>query len=158
MQHALRLTDPLLAAHDVAPLDLLVSQANALPRLQSVILLTFALAATLMAMLGCYGVMRQLVATREREYAVRLVFGASPAALGRSVLHQVVRLTGRGVAVGLVVVILLGRALERFVFGVGTRSPIVLGGVTAVMLVIGIAAALPSAVRAMRVDMRRGIT
>jgi len=89
---------------------------------------------------------------------VRLVFGASPGALGRSVLHQVVRLTGRGVAVGLVVVILLGRALERFVFGVGTRSPIVLGGVTAVMLVIGIAAALPSAVRAMRVDIRRGIT
>jgi len=158
MQHAMRLTDPLLAAHDVAPLDVLVGQANALPRLQSAILLTFALAATLMAMLGCYGVMRQLVATREREYAVRLVFGASPAELGRSVLHQVVRLTGRGVAVGLVVVILLGRALERFVFGVGTRSPIVLGGVTAVMLVIGIAAALPSAVRAMRVDIRRGIT
>jgi putative ABC transport system permease protein len=158
MQHALQLTDPLLAAHDVAPLDVLVSQANALPRLQSVILLTFALAATLMALLGCYGVMRQLVATREREYAVRLVFGASPGDLGRSVLRQVVRLTGRGVTAGLVVVILLGRVLERFVFGIGTRSPAVLGAATAVMLVIGIAAALPSAVRAMRVDIRRGIT
>jgi len=38
------------------------------------------------------------------------------------------------------------------------RSPAVLGAATAVMLVIGIAAALPSAVRAMRVDIRRGIT
>jgi len=158
MEHALRLTDPLLAAHDVAPLDVLVGQANALPRLQSVILLTFALAATLMAMLGCYGVMRQLVATREREYAVRLVFGASPAELGRSVLRQVARLTVPGVAMGLIVVLFLGRVLERFVFGVGTRSPVVLAGVSVVMLVIGIAAALPSAVRAMRVDMRRGIT
>jgi len=157
-QHALRLTDPLLAAHDVAPLDVLVDQANALPRLEGVILLTFALAATLMAMLGCYGVMRQLVTTREREYAVRLVFGASPAELGRSVLRQVARLTVPGVAVGLIVVLLLGRVLDRFVFGVGTRSPAVLGGVTVVMLVIGVAAALPSAVRAMRVDMRRGIT
>jgi len=157
-QHALRLTDPLLAAHDVAPLDVLVDQANALPRLEGVILLTFALAATLMAMLGCYGVMRQLVTTREREYAVRLVFGASPGQLGRSVLRQVARLTVPGVAVGLIVVLLLGRVLDRFVFGVGTRSPAVLGGVTVVMLVIGIAAALPSAVRAMRVDIRRGIT
>jgi putative ABC transport system permease protein len=158
MRHAMQLTDPLLAAHDVAPLDVLVSQANALPRLQSVILLTFALAATLMAMLGCYGVMRQLVATREREYAVRLVFGASPVELGRSVLRQVIRLTGRGVTAGLVIVILLGRVLERFVFGIGARSPVVLGAATAIMLVIGIAAALPSAVRAMRVDIRRGIT
>jgi len=157
-QHALRRTDPLLAVHDVAPLDVLVDQANALPRLQSVILLTFALAATLMALLGCYGVMRQLVTTREREYAVRLVFGASPAELGRSVLRQVARLTIPEVAVGLGVVILLGRVLERFVFGVGTRSPMVLAGVSATMVVIGIAAALPSAVRAMRVDIRRGIT
>ena len=158
MQHALQLTDPLLAAHDIAPLDVLVSRANALPRLQSVILLTFALAATLMAMLGCYGVMRQLVATREREYAVRLVFGASPAELGRSVLRQVLRLTSRGAVVGLVAVIVLGRGLERFVFGIGTRSPVVLGGATAVMLAIGLASALPSAVRAMRVDIRRAIT
>jgi hypothetical protein len=44
------------------------------------------------------------------------------------------------------------------VFGVGTRSPVVLAGVSATMVVIGIAAALPSAVRAMRVDIRRGIT
>ncbi len=96
MRHALRLTDPLLTAHDVASLDALVDQANALPRLQSIILFTFAVAATLMAMLGCYGVMRQLVATREREYATRLVFGASPADLGRSVLRQVARQRSRG--------------------------------------------------------------
>ena len=85
-------------------LDALVDQANALPRLQSIILLTFAVAAIVMAMLGCYGVMRQLVATREREYAMRLVFGASPAELGRSVLRQVARLTVPGVVVGLLAV------------------------------------------------------
>ena len=122
VRHALRITDPLLVAHDVAPLDALVDQANALPRLQSIILLTFAVAAIVMAMLGCYGVMRQLVATREREYAMRLVFGASPAELGRSVLRQVARLTVPGVVVGLLAVILLGGLLKRFVFGVDPRS------------------------------------
>jgi putative ABC transport system permease protein len=158
MQNALRLTDPPLAAHDVARLDALVDQATALPRLQSIILLTFALAAIGMAMLGCYGVMRQLVATREREYAVRLVFGATPGELGRSVLRQVGRLTVPGVILGLVAVILLGNVLRRFVFGVDPRSVVVLSAVSVGMLVIGVAAALPSVVRAMRVDIRRSIT
>ena len=157
MQHALRLTDPLLAAHDVASLDVLVNQANALPRLQSVILLTFAAAAALMAMLGCYGVMRQLVATREREYATRLVFGATPAELGRSVLRQVARLTVPGVIVGCVGVLLLGGVLKRFVFGVDPRSVVVLSAVSLGMLVMGVVAALPSVVRAMRVDIRHSI-
>jgi putative ABC transport system permease protein len=157
LRHALGATDPLLVAHDIAPLDALVEQANALPRLQSIILLTFAVAAIVIATLGCYGVMRQLVATREREYATRLVFGASPAELGRSVVRQVARLTLPGVFLGLATVILLGGVLRRFVFGVDPRSVVVLAAVGAGMLVIGIAAALPSAVRAMRVDVRRSI-
>jgi putative ABC transport system permease protein len=157
VQHALRLTDPLLTAHDVASLDALVDQANALPRLQSIVLLTFAGAATLMALLGCYGVMRQLVATREREYATRLVFGASPAELGQLVLRQVARLTVPGVIIGLGAVILLGGVLKRFVFGVDARSPLVLLAVSVGMLTIGFAAALPSMVRAMRVDVRRSV-
>lgn len=158
LQHGLRVTDPLMVAHDVAKLDALVDRANVLPRLESIILLVFAAAATLMAMLGCYGVMRQVVSTREREYAMRLVFGASPAELGRSVLRQVARLTVPGVGAGLVTVILLGGVLKRFVFGVDPRSAVVLSAVSLAMLVIGIAAALPSVVRAMRVDVRRSIT
>jgi putative ABC transport system permease protein len=158
VRHALKLTDPLLVAHDVAKLDALVDQANALSRLQSIILLTFATAAIVMAMLGCYGVMRQLVATREREYAMRLVFGASPAELGRSVLRQVARLTVPGVVVGVLTTILLGGILKRFVFGVDPRSAVVLSAVGLGMVLIGVAAALPSALRAMRVDLRRSIT
>ncbi|MEP6491327.1 MAG: ABC transporter permease [bacterium] len=154
MRHALRLTDPLLVAHDVARLDDLVDQANTLPRLQSIILLTFSVVAIVMAMLGCYGVMRQLVATREREYAMRLVFGASPAELGRSVLRQMARLAVPGIVAGLLGVILLGGVLRRFVFGIDPRSAVVLASVSSAMLVIAIAAALPSAVRAMRVDIR----
>jgi len=158
IRHALRVTDALLVAHDVAKLDALVDKANALPRLQSVILLTFALVAIGMVGLGCYGVMRQLVATREREYALRLVFGAPPAELGRSVLRQMGRLTVPGVCVGLVSVLLLGGLLRRFVFGVDPRSVFVLSAVGGGMLLIGIAAALPSVVRAMRVDIRQSTT
>ena len=59
---------------------------------------------------------------------------------------------------GLVTVLLLGGVLKQFVFGVNPRSVGVLAAVSLGMLVIGIGAALPSVVRAMRVDIRRGIS
>ena len=154
LRHALRASDPQVAAHDVARLEALAAQVNALPRLRTLLLLVFATAALAIAGLGSYGVMSQLVATREREYALRLVFGAVPADLGRSVLLQLARLTMPGIAGGILVVILLGGTLERFVFGVAPRSVAVLAAVTAVMLSISLVATLPSVLRAMRVDLR----
>jgi len=154
LRHALRATDPQIAAHDVAHLDALAAQATALPRLRTLLLLVFAAAALAIAALGSYGVMSQLVATREREYALRLIFGAAPSDLGRSVLLQLARLTVPGIAAGLLVVILLGGTLERFVFGVAPRSVPVLATVTALMLSIALVATLPSVLRAMRIDLR----
>jgi hypothetical protein len=157
LRRALRRTDPVVAAHDEARLDALVAQANALPRLQSLLLLTFAIAALGIATLGSYGVMSQLVSTREREYALRLVFGASPAELGRSVLRKLGTLTLPGIVAGVVIVLLLGGTLKRFVFGVEPRSIMVLSAVSIGMLLVAVAATLPSMVRAMHVDIRRSI-
>lgn len=157
LRHALRLSDRVVAAHDVARLDALVAQVNAIPRLQSLLLLTFAIAALGMVALGSYGVMSQLVSTREREYALRLVFGAAPAELGRSVLGQVARLTVPGITVGIAIVLLLGGTLERFVFGIEPRSALVLVTVSLGMLLIALGATMPSVLRAMRVDIRRGV-
>jgi hypothetical protein len=154
LRRALRITDPIVAAHDIARLDALVAQANALPRLQSLLLLIFAIAALGIAALGSYGVMSQLVSTREREYALRLVFGADPGTLGRSVLAQLARLTLPGIAAGLVAMVLLGGTLQRFVFAVAPRSPIVLGAVSFGMLAIALLSTAPSALRAMRIDVR----
>lgn len=158
LRNALRATDPLVAAHDVVQLDALVDRANALPRLQSMLLLTFAIAALGMIALGSYGVMSQLVSTREREYALRLVFGAVPAALGRSVLTQLARLTLPGIAMGVAMVVLLGGILKRFVFGVEPRSAPILMAVSLGMSLIAVAATMPSVFRAMRVNINRTLS
>ena len=68
------------------------------------------------------------------------------------------RLTIPGVIVGLVAVVMLGGILQQFVFGVNPRSVVVLSAVSLGMLAIGVVAALPSVVRAMRVDIRRSIS
>jgi putative ABC transport system permease protein len=158
LKRALRATDPGVAASDVARLEALVDQANALPQLRTVLLLAFAIVALAMVALGSYGVMSQLVSAREREYALRLVFGAAPRLLGRSVLVQMARLTIPGVIVGSLAVLLLGGALRTFVFGIEPRSIGVLSGVSAGILVITLAATLPSVIRVMRLDVRRSVT
>jgi putative ABC transport system permease protein len=157
VKRALRATDASAAASGTATLESLVMQANALPRLRALVLLLFALVAVGIVALGSYGVMRQLVGNRERELAVRLVFGAEPRQLGLAVLVEAATLTIPGIAVGLAITWLLGGMLQTFVFGVEPRSLIVFGGVGVGVLVLASLATLPSAVRAMRVDIRRGI-
>ncbi|HYV96722.1 MAG TPA: FtsX-like permease family protein, partial [Gemmatimonadaceae bacterium] len=154
IRHALRASDPALAANGIASLETLVQQANTLPRLQSLLLMTFALVAIAIAGIGSYGVMSQLVANREREFAMRLVFGAEPRSLGARVFGQSARLAIPGIVLGIGAVVALGSALKPFVFGVTPYSVFVLGAVGAAMGVVAVASTIPSAVRAMRVEIR----
>jgi putative ABC transport system permease protein len=155
LRKALRGSDPVIAATDATTLDALVRQANALPRLQTILLLSFALVAISMVGLGCYGVMTQLVTSREREFALRMLFGAAPAQLGSTVLLQAGRLTTAGALIGVGAMWLLSGTLRPLVFGVAPRSAVVLAVGSLVVLVLAGIAALPATVRAMRVDARR---
>ncbi|HEX9565572.1 MAG TPA: ABC transporter permease [Gemmatimonadaceae bacterium] len=157
LRNALRTTDATLAAHSVAPLALLASQANALQRLQAVLLATLASIAVGIVGLGTYGVMSQVAATREKEFAIRLVFGASPGELGRAMFLQTGRLTIPGIVIGIGSVILLGGVLDRFVFGIEPRSITLLSAVGGLMLAIAAVATITPAVRAMRVEVRQGL-
>jgi putative ABC transport system permease protein len=158
IRRALRKTDPVIAASSVSTLDALVLQANALPRLRTLVLVVFSVVAVGIVALGSYGVMSQLVSNRERELAVRLVFGARPGQLGGAVIAQVASLTVPGVALGLAAVWWASGLLATFVFGVEARSAVVLGGAGVALLFLAVVATLPPALRAMRVDIRRGIS
>jgi putative ABC transport system permease protein len=158
MRRALAKTDPVLAVSGVSTLAAVVLQANALPRLRTLVLIVFSVVAVGIVSLGSYGVMSQLVSNRERELAVRLVFGAQPTQLGASVIAQVARLTVPGVALGLAAVWSASGLLNGFVFGVQARSPFVLASAGGALLLLAVLATLPPALRAMRVDIRRGVS
>jgi putative ABC transport system permease protein len=155
IRRAIGRTDPILAASNVSSLDALVLRANALPRLRTLVLVVFSIVGLGIVSLGTYGVMSQLVSNRERELAVRLVFGARPGQLGGSVIAQVARLTVPGLALGLAAVWTASGLLGAFVFGVQARSPGVLAAAGLSLLALAVLAAVPSALRAMHVDIRR---
>jgi predicted permease len=157
IRRALREADPLLAAANLSTLASLERQANALPRLQTMLLTGFGLIAGGIVALGSFGVMSQLVSTRKKELALRLVFGATPRGIGGSVITQAAAVALPGVLLGVLLVPLLAGPLQPLVFGVETGSLVVGAWVGAGTLLLVALATLAPAARAMRVDPGRGV-
>ena len=112
----------------------------------------FAVAALLLAAIGLYGVLAQMVARRRREIGVRLALGAGGGSIALSVAKKVVAALGIGLAAGLAGSVFLGRALESLLFGIRPVDPMTL---TSVVASLGIAAAIACLVpirRAIKVD------
>lgn len=126
-------------------------------RLLMSVLLIFGGLAGLLAAIGVYGLFSWSVAIRRRELAIRLALGASPAEVGRAVVAQSLGLAAAGLVAGLVIVRVSERALASVVYGVTPGDPQSLGSAGMLLLVAALAACVPPAVRAMRVDPMEGL-
>ncbi|HWG38096.1 MAG TPA: ABC transporter permease [Terriglobales bacterium] len=78
----------------------------------------FGLLAALMAAIGLFGSVAQMVAQRRRELGVRLALGATPRGLVALVLGDGLRPLGLGLLLGAAAAGLATRALRPFLFGV----------------------------------------
>lgn len=157
IRRAVKKVDPALAVSGIAPLDAIVSDARVIPRLQMILLTLFGAIAISLTALGSYGVMTQMVASRQREFAVRLAVGATPRRLGGMVLGQNARLAFAGIIVGLVAAWQIGRLLEPIVFGISASSPMALAAVAIITLLVTLAATMAPAARAAAADVTRGL-
>jgi predicted permease len=87
-------------------------------RILAAMLTGFAVFATLLAVLGIYGVTAYAVQQREREIAVRVALGASESAIIRMFLTQGARVLGVGLGLGLFGAFGAARIIENQVYGV----------------------------------------
>jgi putative ABC transport system permease protein len=108
--------------------------------------------ALLLAILGLYAVMTYLVAQRVREIGVRIALGATGADVTRLTLSQAARLTAFGVAIGLVLAVALGRAMEAGLLGVVSTDIRSTVAIAAALAVTALAASYLPARRAAGVD------
>ena len=103
-------------------------------------------------MMGIYGVLSNLVASRVREIGIRMAIGASPAAIGKLMLGQCLLPVAVGLAVGLAGSLALGRFLEALLFQVHARDPLTLALASCMVLMISPVAIWLPLRRATRVD------
>jgi len=112
----------------------------------------FAAAALLLTGLGVYGVASTTVAQRTRELGIRMALGADRRRVVREVLSGPARLVALGLFLGLAGTWPAGRAVQRMLYGVRPMDPLVLGGVSMLLLAVAVLAGYLPARRATRVD------
>ena len=129
-----------------------VAKSVAEPRFRTLLLVLFAITATLIATCGIYGLMAYAVAQRRREIGVRMALGAERRDVLRLVLTRALRIVVAGVIVGLAGAAGVTRVLQRFLFGVTPTDPIAFTTVTLLLMAVGLMAAWLPARRATKID------
>jgi putative ABC transport system permease protein len=143
--------DPGVPVGNVESAQHLLAGFLAYPRFRAVLLGAFSAIAMLLAAVGLYGVLAQMVAQRTREIGVRMAIGASGADVLRMVAVQGMRLAALGVILGLGAAWILTRMLGALLYGVTATDPRAMGLVSAILLSAAFLAAVIPARRATRV-------
>jgi ABC-type antimicrobial peptide transport system permease subunit len=136
----------------VATMKALVAESVAEPRMRTMLLGSFALSALLIAMLGIYGVMTYAVTQRRHEIGIRMAIGAEWTDVVWLVLRRAILIVGAGAAIGIAASVAVTRTLTSFLFEVTPTDPVAIGGVTVLLVLVGLTAAWLPARRAAQTD------
>jgi putative ABC transport system permease protein len=113
---------------------------------------SFGAIALLLAGLGLYGVMSQMVSRRQTEIGIRMALGAEPSHVIARVLARVAMLVGIGVAAGMSLSLWASRFVEGLVFGVPPGDFAAVAAASLTLLAAGALAAWAPVRRAIRID------
>ena len=147
LRASLRTFDPDQPLYEAKTVEQVAWEELASNRIITGLFMALGVVALALAAVGLYGLTAFLVAQRSREIGVRMALGASVRDVLRLVVSQGVRLTAAGLAMGLSLGVLLGRAMSSVLFGVTPWDPLT---VTATLATLGLAAILAHWVPARR--------
>jgi putative ABC transport system permease protein len=145
---ALRDVDPQLLVTDMEPMSENVARAMASTRFALGLISVFAALAAVLAAIGLYGVLANLVRQRASEIGVRMAFGAQPSTIFRLILSQGMMLSVAGVVAGLIGAFWLTRAMGKMLVNVTPTDPVTYVSIVLLFFVIAAAACLIPARRA----------
>lgn len=152
VQQTIARLDPDVFAGKAEPVDQVVAEYLKYPRFRAVLLGSFAFIALLLAIVGLYGVLAQLVAQRTQEIGLRMAIGAQAKDILKMVVKEGMLLAGLGVGFGLVAAALLARFVASLLYGITPRDPVTLLLVSAALLLAALLAAYVPARRATKID------
>ena len=121
-------------------------------RVASVALGVLGMLGAVHAATGIFGMASYVVSKRLRELGIRVALGASQRQILHTSLGRAFRLLAIGSVAGVILGVLSARILSFIVYQATPRDPLVLLGVTATMLMLGMLASWIPARRALAVD------
>jgi putative ABC transport system permease protein len=152
LRKQIRAVDPDKGIAKMEPLQQMVSDSIARPRLEAAVLTAFGVMALGLACIGLYGLIAFSVAQRIREIGIRVALGASKARIFRMILGDGFRLTMLGLLLGLAGVVSSTRLLRSLLFEISPLDPTALVSVICILLVVSAGACYVPALRATNAD------
>lgn len=147
-----RMVDADVAASDIRSMDQYYSMTIAPRRFNLELLSMFALAALALALAGIYGVVSYSVNQRTHEIGVRMPVGAQKSDVLRMVIPDGMKAALLGLALGILSVFALTKAVASLLFAVSPSDPGTLALVTLFFIGVSLAALFVPARRATNID------
>ena len=144
--------DPQLALERIETMNDAVDRSLGPRRFVLQLFGAFAALALLLAAVGLYGLMAQVVALERREIGLRMALGADQVSVVRRVVGGGVLLAAVGAGIGVAAAVLAAGPLRGLLYETSPRDPLALAAAPAVLLGVALLGALLPARRAARTD------
>ena len=151
---AIQEVDSTLPIFDVKDMHTHLSTGNALMpiRMGAMAVGCFGMLGLVLAAIGIYGVIAYSVSGRTHEFGVRMALGASGGEVLKLVFREGMILTAIGVVVGLVIAFATTKLISGMLLGVNPYDLTLYGMITALLVVIALAACYFPARKATKID------
>jgi len=141
MREAVRAVDPGVPVAQETTLEVLITQSEGAERFRTFLVTAFAILATVLALVGVFGVTARNVAHRTREMGIRMALGARGRRLVRMMALSALRAGGLGILLGIVGALVITRALTTFFYGIQPWDAWTFGGTILLLGALCVAAA-----------------
>ena len=152
IREVLRQMDPNVPMVRPRTMEAQLDQSLLNDRLVATLSAAFGALATLLAVIGLYGVMAFTVTRRTREIGVRMALGAVQGDVVWLVMREVLMLVGTGVVLGLAGAWGLGRLISSQLYGVTANDPVSIAAAATLLAAVALVAGYVPAWRATRVN------
>jgi predicted permease len=152
VQQSILKSDPSVLVGKPETVEHLIYEYLKYPRFRAILLGAFAAMALLLAAVGLYGVLSQLVAQRTQEIGLRMALGAQKRDVLAMIVKEGMLLTSLGIGLGLLLTSFLTRFVGSLLYGVAPHDPQTLCAVSIVLLTAAFLATYLPARRAATID------
>lgn len=121
-------------------------------RLGAMLVGAFGVLGLVLASVGVYGVVSYSVSQRTQEIGIRTAMGAQPSSVLRLILKQGMNMAVIGSGIGIVLSLVVFRALSTVLYGVSVFDPLTLTSVSSLLIAVAFIASYIPALRATHVD------
>lgn len=152
LQREISALDSNVPVYDIKTMNQRYSEYLAHPRFRAALMGILAGVTLMLAAIGFFGVLSQMVAQRTQELGIRMALGAQKEDVLTMIIARGAKLAAIGICSGTLAAFLLTRTINALLYGVGAHDPAIFVGAASLLVSVTLLACYIPARRAAQVD------